>query len=153
MHRPAQFLGTLAAALGVAVLVLALPTWNRFGTAGLEGLAAASLATFLPGLVLVLAAGQFTGTNRPLQLLLLATGLRVGLVLLAGLLIVQYRPSLHSTEFFLGLSAFYFIALAVETRQLMADAASPRPEFAEAAPSRQQAADLASPSPGQPHAH
>lgn len=128
MQRPAQFIGTLAAALIVAVLVLALPAWNRFGGLGLEGLAYAAVASFVPGLILVLAAGQLTGTQRPLQLLLLATGLRVGIVLLSGLFILEFRPALKSTEFFLGLGLMYLIALAVETRQLLAELAprSPR---------------------------
>ena len=128
MQRPAQFIGMLAAALGLAAVVLALPAWNRYGVAGLEGLAGAVLATFLPGVILAAAAGQFTGSNRSLQLLLLGTGLRVGLVLMVGLVIVQYRPDLKSAEFFLGLSVLYFVALAVETRQLLAESAprSPR---------------------------
>jgi hypothetical protein len=143
MQRPAQFIGILAAALALAAVVLALPAWRRFGAVGLEGLGYVALASFLPGLILAAAAGQLTGKQRALQLLLLGTGLRIGVVLLAGILIVEWQPALKSTEFFLALGLMYLIALAVETRQLIACAAL----------TRQQLSELAPRSPRQPQSH
>lgn len=124
MQRPAQLIGTLAVALGATALLLALPAWLRFGAMGLEGLLYAALASFVPGVLLALAASWFTGPQKILQLVLASTALRVGFVLLVGLAVVQSRPALKSTEFFLGLGVFYLIALAVETRQLLAELTS-----------------------------
>lgn len=122
MSQPLQSISRLAAALGLAALVLALPAWLRFGPVGLEGIAIACLACLVPGVLLVLVSGWFRGSQRVLQMLLVGTGLRISFVLLTALLLMQTRPALDSTEFLLGLSVFYFVALAVETRQLFAEA-------------------------------
>jgi hypothetical protein len=79
------------------------------------------VACFVPGVLLALVSGRFTGTNRAMSLMLAGTGLRIAFVLGMGLLVIQQRPALKSTEFLLGLSLFYFVALAVETWQLLAE--------------------------------
>ena len=121
MGRPAQFIGKLAAALGLTALLLALPAWQAFGSLGLIAVGGAVIACFLPGVLLALAGRHFRGANRPLQMLLTGTGLRVGIVLIAGFLLVSLRPELKTNEFFLGLAVVYMVALVVETRELMAE--------------------------------
>lgn len=124
MRRPVRLIGRLAAALGLAAACLAPVAWLQFGAVGLEGVGYAALACFVPGVVLASIAGQFTGSQRAMQLLLLGTLLRVGIVLLVSLVLVEFRPVLRSTEFFVGLAVFYFVALAVETRELLAELGS-----------------------------
>lgn len=125
VSRPAQQIGTLAGALGLAALCLSVPAWLRFGPLGLEALVGATLACLVPGIVLAVVSPRFTGNNRPLNLLLLGTGLRVGYVLLTGLALIHYRPALKTTEFLLGLALLYLVALAVETRQLLSELGPP----------------------------
>jgi hypothetical protein len=124
MAHPARTVGLLALALAATALCLALPAWLRFGPVGLEGLAYCGLACFIPGVLLTAVSGRFAGSNRAMALMLVGTGLRVGFVLVMGLLVVNARPALNSTEFLLGLAIFYFVALAVETRQLLVDVSS-----------------------------
>jgi hypothetical protein len=121
MGRPAQFLGTLAAALGLVAACLAPLASRRFGGDGLAAVGLIAIACFVPGVVLAMVAGRVTGSQRSLFLLLVGTGLRVGLVLAAALVVVQLRPALKSTEFYLGLAVLYCVALAIETRQLLAE--------------------------------
>jgi hypothetical protein len=126
MTHPARTVGILAAALAATALCLALPAWLRFGPLGLEALAYCGVACFVPGVLLAIVSGRFTGVNRAMSLMLAGTGLRIAFVLGMGLLVIQQRPALKSTEFLLGLSLFYFVALGVETWQLMADVGSKR---------------------------
>lgn len=134
MNRPAQFIGTLATALAVVALVLALPAWLWFGAMGLEGVVYSTLATFIPGVLLALLANRFTGPQRAMQLMLVSTGLRVGFVLLMAFAVVRSRPELNGTEFYLGLAVFYFVAMAVETRYLMTCTAQERRVLADLPP-------------------
>ena len=134
MNRPAQFIGTLAIALGVVALLLALPAWLWFGAVGLEGIVYAVVASLIPGVLLALVANRLTGPQRALQLMLLSTGLRLGFVLLMAIAVVRSRPALDGAEFFLGLAAFYFVALAVETRYLMSCTAQERRVLADLPP-------------------
>jgi hypothetical protein len=145
MGRRMQNIGRLAAALGLtAVCVAPWAVW-RFGLVGLEGVWYAAAACFLPGVILAAVSGRFRGSQRVLQLLLVGTALRISVVLATGLLVLAVRPALSSTEFLLALAAFYCVALAVETRQLIAEAASERPAAS--------ASLTANASPRQPQAH
>lgn len=121
MTHPARTVGILAVALAVTALCLALPAWLRFGPLGLEALAYCGVACFVPGVLLALVSGRLVGANRAVSLVLAGTGLRVLFVLGMGLLVIQQRPALKSAEFLLGLSLFYFVALGVETWQLLAE--------------------------------
>lgn len=126
MGRRTQNIGRLAAALGLtAVCVAPWAVW-RFGLLGLEGVLYAAAACFLPGVILEAVSGRFRGSQRVLQMLLVGTTLRISVVLATGLLVLAVRPALSPTEFLLALAAFYCVALAVETRQLAADAGPQR---------------------------
>lgn len=125
-HRM-QSIGRLAAALGLTAFCLApLAVW-RYGLVGLEGVCYAAAACFLPGVILAAISNRFRGSQRVLQWLLAGTALRISVVLATGLLVLAVRPALSSVDFLLALAAFYCVALAVETRQLIAEAAPGRP--------------------------
>jgi hypothetical protein len=129
MAFAASHLRTLAAALLLAGLCMAAPAWLRFGAAGLEGIVAGLVGCFLPAAVLAAIESRFSGRTRELALVVVGMFLRTAFVLAAGLAVIQLRPALKSSEFFLGLAVFYFVALAVETRQLLHECdASSRPQ-------------------------
>jgi hypothetical protein len=149
VDRPARFLGTLAAALGLAAACLAPLAFMRLGVEGLQAVLLSAVACFIPGVVLTAVGGKVTGSQRSLFLLLIGAGLRVGMVLTAALLLVEWRPALKSIEFFLGLAVLYGAALVVETRALLEVAAAPRRDLTSAAAVR-PSAEVGHPLPRQP---
>ncbi|MEZ6055868.1 MAG: hypothetical protein R3C01_04110 [Planctomycetaceae bacterium] len=124
MGRFASQVGLLTAALFVVALVLAVPAWRRYGELGLQGVGWGMGASLFPGLLMILVSGQVTGADRALKLLLFGMALRVGSVLGIGWLALQVHPELGVSPFYICLALFYMVALAVETRLLMAEVAA-----------------------------
>jgi len=118
----------LAVALTVTWLVLVGPASIVGGLVAVEGLSYAVTLCFLPhllGVAVLLVLGPLMvsgsqGRLHPLVGLLLTMSLRLVVVLLGTILICWHRPDMRGLTFLAWLLPCYVVALAVETRHLIA---------------------------------
>jgi len=110
----------LSVAFGV---LLAGPAWLVAKTSGLVGLATSAFLCVVPGCV-ALGCRRFLNQARETTVLV-AGGLRFGLVLAAALVAKEYWPEYGISEFFVWLVLFYLFTLAVETWLILKPSAAP----------------------------
>lgn len=118
----------LTVALTATWLVLAGPAFLLGGSTAVEGLAWAAGLCFLPHLLTLAVQFVVQPGNALLVNVLLSVTLRL-LVVLAGVVMIwSQRPEFRSLSFVLWLAPCYLVALAVETRQVIAQANASQPE-------------------------
>lgn len=131
MHRMLAQSARLVSALALLWCVLAAPAFLVAGVPALIGLAGAVLSCLVPGLGVVLLQAAPLGQHQPVVSLMTGMVLRIGCVL--GTVLVVYRiwPDLPVAVFVVWLIPAYMVALAAETRMVLADVGGGRPLVSE----------------------
>ncbi|MCX7419205.1 MAG: hypothetical protein NT013_06665 [Planctomycetia bacterium] len=114
--------GWLTASAGLAWLVFAGLAYRLSGVVGLEGLSVAALLSLLPGWLVfwgVAAVSQASDQNGQSMAVLVATCVRLMVVLFGVLLMKSIRPDLGLKEFHVWVIVFYGVSLMVETLLLV----------------------------------
>lgn len=114
-QTPLQRSGVLTACSAALWVVLAGPAYWLAGKPGLEGLTYSALLCWLPGCVLFFAIPFFEFAKNKAYAFLVGSGLRMFVVLIATLVLQEYRADLGLKEFLSWLVAFYSVTLLVET--------------------------------------
>ncbi|MFM9963151.1 MAG: hypothetical protein ACKV2Q_18240 [Planctomycetaceae bacterium] len=107
--------GVLTACVAALWVVLAGPAYWLAGNLGLEGLTYSALMCWLPGCVLFLVIPFFGFAKNKAYVFLIGSGLRMFAVLVATLVMQEFRADLGLKEFLSWLVAFYSVTLLVET--------------------------------------
>ena len=98
--------------------VFAVPAWLLDGVIGLRGLSVAAFLCLVPGCaVLLFAESAFVKTQPMLPLL--ASGARMGVVMLFTLLLYKTVPGFGLREFMVWLIVIYMATLAFETKYIV----------------------------------
>lgn len=106
----------LAGWVMVIALALSPMAWNRVGTAGLAGLAAAAMLCFVTGAVAELLAAGLQRVVQPLGLMLIGMTVRMAPPLaLCVVLAAQRISGREHLAFIAYLLTFYMVTLALET--------------------------------------
>lgn len=114
-QTPLRRCGVLTASAAALWVVLAGPAFWLAGTLGLEGLTYAALLCWLPGCLLFFAVPFFEFSKNKAYAFLAGSGLRMFVVLVATLVLQEFRADLGLKEFLGWLIAFYSVTLLVET--------------------------------------
>ena len=114
-QTPLRRCGVLTACAAVLWLVLAVPAYWLAGSLGLEGLSYSALMCWLPGCLLFFAIPFFEFAKNKAYVFLVGSGLRMFVVLVATLVLQEFRADLGLKEFLSWLVAFYSVTLLVET--------------------------------------
>jgi hypothetical protein len=113
------------ATLLVALLLLA-PAWRLYRGTGIEAVVWAGLLCLVPGWLVVLVHHWAASGKRDVLGALLGMGLRMAAALSGALLVTELWPELRRSGFLWWLSAFYLVALVIETRLSMPAARTAR---------------------------
>ena len=111
--------GWLTGATLIVALLLLAPAWRLYRGTGIEAVLWAGLLCLVPGWVVVLVNHWAAAEKRDVLGVLLGIGLRMVAALAGALLVTELWPDLRQSGFLWWLSAFYLVALAIETRLLM----------------------------------
>ena len=114
-QTPLQRCGVLTACTVALWVVLAGPAYWLAGNLGLEGLTYSALLCWLPGCLLFLVIPFLGLANNKATAFLAGSGLRMFVVLVATLVLQEFRADLGLKEFLGWLVAFYSVTLLVET--------------------------------------
>lgn len=114
-QTPLRRCGVLTACAAALWAVLAVPAYWLAGVLGLEGLTYAALMCWLPGCLLFFAIPFFEFAKNKAYAFLAGSGLRMFVVLMAVLVMQEFRADLGLKEFLGWLVAFYSVTLLVET--------------------------------------
>ena len=114
-QSPTRRCGVLTACAAALWLVLVGPAYGLAGRLGLEGLTYAALICWLPGCLLFFAIPFFEFAKNKAYAFLAGSGVRMFVVLVATLVMQEYRADLGLKEFLSWLIAFYSVTLLVET--------------------------------------
>ena len=114
-QTPLQRCGALTAFTVALWLVLAGPAYWLAGKLGLEGLTYSALLCWLPGCWLFLVIPFLGFANNKATAFLAGSGLRMFVVLVATLVLQEFRADLGLKEFLSWLVVFYSVTLLVET--------------------------------------
>jgi hypothetical protein len=112
----------LAVALAATWLFLAAPAWVVGGANAVLALSLAAWLCFVPHLMILAFGFVFQSRDRSLSGLLAGMATRLVVVLAGAAMICWYRTDLRGAMFLVWLAPCYFVALAVETRILVARA-------------------------------
>ena len=126
MTSSASSIVKLIAATAALWLLAAVPAWLLAGPAGVEGLTYALLLCLAPGVAAMLFVNPKSGRGDALTGLVVGMGLRMTAVLAGALWLQHARPDLGLKEFHIWLIVGYLVALAIETRMLLGQAADVR---------------------------
>ena len=123
-HHPIPRSLTANACVRLSLLVVALwalmavPAWLLDGMTGLRGLSVAAVLCLIPGCgVLVFAETPFVKSQPMLPLL--ASGVRMGIVMLFTVVLNRTVPGFGLREFILWLVVMYMATLAFETKHIV----------------------------------
>ncbi|MBM4224753.1 MAG: hypothetical protein FJ167_08170 [Gammaproteobacteria bacterium] len=114
-QSPMRRCGVFTACAVALWLVLAGPAYWLAGKLGLEGLAYSALLCWLPGCLLFFAIPFFEFAQNKAFAFLVGSGLRMFVVLVATLLLHEFRADLGLKQFLSWLVVFYSVTLLVET--------------------------------------
>lgn len=114
-QTPMRRCGVLTASVAALWVVLAGPAYWLSGKLGLEGLTYSALMCWLPGCLLFFAIPFFEFAKNKAYAFLAGSGLRMFVVLVATLVLQEFRADLGLKEFLSWLVAFYSVTLLVET--------------------------------------
>ena len=114
-QTPLRRCGVLTACSAALWVVLAGPAFGLAGTLGLEGLTYAALMCWLPGCALFFVIPFFDFAQNRAFAFLAGSGLRMFVVLVATVLLQEFRADLGLKQFLGWLVAFYSVTLLVET--------------------------------------
>jgi hypothetical protein len=115
IQTPLRRCGLLTACAAALWMVLAGPAFWLAGNLGLEGLTYAALLCWLPGCLLLLAIPFLKFAKNKAYAFLAGSGLRMVVVLVATLVLQEFRADLGLKEFLSWLIVFYSVTLLVET--------------------------------------
>lgn len=115
IQSPLRRCGVLTACSAALWVVLAGPAFGVAGKLGLEGLTYSALMCWLPGCLLFYVIQFFEFTKNKAFAFLAGSGLRMFVVLVATLVLQEFRADLGLKEFLSWLVAFYSVTLLVET--------------------------------------
>lgn len=107
--------GVFTASVAALWVILAGPAYWLSGELGLEGLTYSALLCWLPGCLLFFAIPFFEFAKNKAYAFLVGSGLRMFVVLVATLVLQEFRADLGLKEFLGWLVAFYSVTLLVET--------------------------------------
>lgn len=107
--------GVLTVCSAALWAVLAGPAYWLSGKLGLEGLTYSALMCWLPGCLLFFAIPFFEFAKNKAYAFLVGSGLRMFVVLVATVVLQEFRADLGLKEFLSWLVAFYSVTLLVET--------------------------------------
>lgn len=114
-QTPLRRCGVLTACSAALWVVLAGPAYGLAGVLGLEGLTYAALMCWLPGCALFFVIPFFDFAQNKAFAFLAGSGLRMFVVLVATVLLQEFRADLGLRQFLGWLVAFYSVTLLVET--------------------------------------
>lgn len=114
-QTPLRRCGVLTACAAALWVALVGPAFWLAGNLGLEGLTYAALLCWLPGCLLFLAIPFLKFAKNKAYAFLAGSGLRMAVVLVATLVLQEFRADLGLKEFLGWLIAFYSVTLLVET--------------------------------------
>lgn len=114
----------LSAAVVVLWLVLAGPAWWLAGRSGIEGLSYSAVLCLVPGWLVFFLSSRYRVAGTRIQVILIATTVRLLFVAAGTLVVLQVRPELRLREFLVWIIVFYLATLVAETALLLK---SPRP--------------------------
>ncbi len=119
--RPSAWLSAAVVALW---LVLAGPAWWLAGRSGIEGLSYSAVLCLVPGWLVFFLSSRYRVADTRVQVILIATTVRLLFVAAGTLVVLQVRPELRLREFLVWIIVFYLATLVAETALLLK---SPRP--------------------------
>lgn len=119
--RPSVWLSAAVVALW---LVLAGPAWWLAGRSGIEGLSYSAVLCLVPGWLVFFLSSRYRVADTQVQVILIATTVRLLFVAAGTLVVLQVRPELRLREFLVWIIVFYLATLVAETALLLK---SPRP--------------------------
>ena len=119
--RPSVWLSAAVVALW---LVLAGPAWWLAGRSGIEGLSYSAVLCLVPGWLVFFLSSRYRVADTRVQVILIATTVRLLFVAAGTLVVLQVRPELRLREFLVWIIVFYLATLVAETALLLK---SPRP--------------------------
>ncbi len=114
-QAPMRRCGVFTASVAALWVILAGPAYWLSGELGLEGLTYSALLCWLPGCLLFFAIPFFEFAKNKAYAFLVGSGLRMFVVLVATLVLQEFRADLGLKEFLGWLVAFYSVTLLVET--------------------------------------
>jgi len=122
--RPSALLTAATAGLW---LLSAWPAWSLAGRTGLEGLTLAAGLCLVPGWLAFFLSARYRVAKSQVQVVLLATTMRMLFVAVGTLAARQLRPDLRLREFLVWVIVFYLATLAIETALLLKQPSSSTP--------------------------
>ncbi len=119
MGGPLKQCGILAATSVGLWLLMVVPAWMVAGSRGVIGLTISAFLCLLPGWAVFLIVGQWGALQSQASAVLVATVLRLVVVLVGAMAVVGVRPDFGLRDFFVWLIIFYTVTLMVETLLLV----------------------------------
>jgi hypothetical protein len=104
-----------AAMITACVLVTCVISWPNYGTAGIAASISAAAVCWIGAALAMWASRLRRGTQNALAVTLLAMSLRMGLPLVAVVVVAVQRGPLAEGGFVICILAYYAVALVVET--------------------------------------